>query len=136
MIRIDIEYEDGLRCRARHVPSGETLKTDAPVDNKGRGESFSPTDLVATALGTCVCTIMGIYADRDGFSLKGMSVHVSKHMTQEGPRRIERLELEFRMPAGLEAKRRQALERCVSVCPVRLSLHPEIEVPVTFQYPD
>lgn len=136
MVRIDVEYQGGLRCRARHGPSGNALQTDAPLDNQGRGEAFSPTDLAATALGSCVMTIMGIYAAREGIPLEGMTVQVDKVMTIEGPRRIARIELEFRMPAGIRPKQRLCLERCVDLCPVRLSLNPEIEVPATFHYPD
>ncbi len=136
MVRIDIDYRGRLRCGARHAPSGETLTTDAPVDNQGRGETFSPTDLVATALGTCVATIMGIYAERNGIALEGMRAVVEKEMTSEAPRRIARLSLAFRMPPGLSAGARTSLEAFVDACPVRRSLHPSIEVPIRFEYPD
>lgn len=136
MVRIDIDYKGGLRCRATHGPSGQTLITDAPVDNQGKGESFSPTDLAATALGACVLTIMGIYAQREGISLEGLKAKVGKIMSSDAPRRIARVELEFTMPAGLDARRRQALEECAETCPVRRSIHPQIEVPITFRYPD
>jgi putative redox protein len=136
MVRMDIDYQGGLRCTARHGPSGMTLTTDAPVDNQGRGEAFSPTDLASTALGACVATIMGIYAEREGIALEGMKVGVEKTMSAEPPRRISRVELFFKMPAGISAKHRVALERCVEACPVRRSLHPEVEVPAHFEYPD
>ena len=136
MVQIDIEYKGGLRCRATHGPSGQTLTTDAPVDNQGKGESFSPTDLAATSLGACVMTIMGIYAQREGISLEGMKARVGKVMSAEGPRRIARLEISFTMPAGLNPHQRECLEQCARSCPVRLSLHPQIEVPVEFHYPD
>jgi putative redox protein len=135
MVRIDIDYESGLRCQAVHGPSGMALTTDAPVDNQGRGEAFSPTDLAATALGTCVATIMGIYAEREGFSLRGMKIVVEKTMSADQPRRITRVEMAFTMPPGLSEKHRRALENCVETCPVRRSLHPAIEVPVRFNYP-
>jgi putative redox protein len=136
MVRIDVKYVQDLRCEAVHGPSGRTLTTDAPVDNHGRGESFSPTDLVATALGTCMATIMGIYADREGISLEGMAVRVEKEMTPALPRRIHRLEVVFAMPPAIPAKARSAFNVCADTCPVRLSLRPEIEVPIRFEYPD
>ena len=85
MVEINIEYSGDLRCRSTHGPSGCELITDAPVDNHGKGESFSPTDLVATALGSCVATIMGIYAQRNDFDLVGVKIHVEKHMSQDAP---------------------------------------------------
>jgi putative redox protein len=136
MVRIHLKYQGGLRCGARHEPSGMTLVTDAPVDNQGKGETFSPTDLVATALGACVMTIMGIYAERERLSLEGLEVRIDKIMSSEPPRRIARLDAVFTMPAGLPEKARKVLERCAEVCPVRLSLHPSCEVPVRFEYPD
>ena len=136
MVEIEVEYEGGLRCRATHGPSGKTLTTDAPVDNHGKGETFSPTDLAATALGACILTIMGIYAEREGIALAGLKAHVGKVMSSDLPRRIARCQIVITMPAGLSAKHRQVLERCVETCPVRQSLKTEIEVPVEFRYPD
>jgi putative redox protein len=136
MVRIDVSYCGDLRCEAEHGPSHMRLMTDAPVDNQGRGEAFSPTDLVATALGTCVSTIMGIYARRQGLSLAGLRVAVDKEMSAVSPRRISRLTLTIDMPAELAPKDRQALERCLENCPVRLSLHPEVVIAATFRYPD
>jgi putative redox protein len=136
MVRIQVTYQGDLRCEAVHGPSSRSLMTDAPVDNQGKGESFSPTDLVATALGSCMATIMGIYADREGIELDGMTVHVEKEMTVAPPRRIARLAVVFQMPPGIEAKARAAFSACADSCPVKLSLHPEIEVPVRFDYPD
>ncbi|NIP97177.1 MAG: OsmC family protein, partial [Akkermansiaceae bacterium] len=92
MVEIEINYEGQLRCGAEHGPSKDTLKTDAPVDNHGRGEAFSPTDLVATALGSCMLTIMGIVAQRDGIPLEGSRARVVKHMSTDTPRRIAKLE--------------------------------------------
>jgi putative redox protein len=91
MVRIDIEYTGDLHCEARHAPSGMSLETDAPVDNQGRGQSFSPTDLVATALGTCMATIMGIVARKNGWDIEGTRMAVDKQMTSAPPRRIDRL---------------------------------------------
>lgn len=134
MVRIDVRYEGGLRCHAVHGPSGETLATDAPVDNKGRGESFSPTDLVATALGTCMVTIMGIVADRHGWNIDGTSVTVGKDMTSEGPRRIARLGVVIEAPGRLDEDARRTLETAAHTCPVRLSILPAIDVPVEFRW--
>ena len=97
MIEIAIDYEGKLRCSATHGPSGKVLSTDAPVDNNGLGEAFSPTDLVATALGTCMATVMGIVAERKEISLKGMKVSVGKHMSEDSPRRISRLDIDIHL---------------------------------------
>lgn len=132
MVKIAIEYGGDLHCVATHGPSGRVLETDAPVDNHGRGESFSPSDLVATALGACMSTIMGIYAQRHEIDLRGMKVEVSKEMTQTAPRRIARLTTEIWLPAGVEKS--EPLERAALTCPVHHSLHPEVEKPVTFHY--
>src|SRR5436189_1239467 len=97
-VEIDIVYEGQLRCRATHGPSKTQLATDAPTDNHGRGESFSPTDLVATALGTCMATVMGIAAHKRAADLAGMRVVVDKQMTTEGPRRVQRLPARVLVP--------------------------------------
>jgi putative redox protein len=136
MVDINIEYSGDLRCEAVHGPSECKLITDAPVDNHGKGESFSPTDLVATALGSCVATIMGIYAQRNDLDLTGVKIHIEKHMSQDLPRRIARLPVSITMPAGLDEKHRAALEKAASHCPVHQSLHPDIDAPLTFQYAD
>lgn len=132
MVKIDLTYAGGLHCEATHGPSGRTLETDAPVDNHGKGESFSPTDLAATALGACMATIMGIYAESHGIDLKGMKLSVSKEMTPNPPRRIARITTEIWLPAGV--KPNPALEAAAKSCPVHLSLHPEVEKPVVFHY--
>ncbi len=134
MVDIHIAYEGELRTRATHGPSGTLLTTDAPVDNHGRGESFSPTDLVATALGTCMITVMGIFARKSAIVLDGTRVHVRKVMTTTPPRRIARLETSIRVPASITAQideaRRAELLRVAETCPVRLSLLEAIEVPL------
>src|SRR5262245_52803974 len=111
MVRIETVYEGGLRCRAVHGPSRVELRTDAPVDNRGKGESFSPTDLVATALGTCILTTMGIVAERHGWDMTGASASVEKVMVADPARRIGRLEVVVRMPQSLDAEARAVLER-------------------------
>ena len=136
MVPINLVYRGDLRCHATHGPSGSTLISDAPVDNHGKGESFSPTDLVATGLGACMMTIMGIVAKRDGIALEGATIAVEKHMTAAPPRRIAKLAAVFGMPAGISADNRAKLERAAHTCPVALSLHPDITVDARFSYPD
>ena len=134
MVEIQIVYQGKLRCSAKHADSGTTLITDAPKDNMGNGESFSPTDLVATALGTCMMTIMGIVAQRSEIDLSGASVTVTKEMTQHPVRRIARLAVTFNIPAKLTEDQRQRLQNAAMTCPVHKSLHPDVEVPVTFNW--
>ncbi len=131
MLKITLEYQGGLHCEATHGPSGKTLATDAPVDNHGKGETFSPTDLVAAALGSCMGTVMGIYAEAHGLDLKGTRIEVTKEMSAS-PRRIGKLTTEIWFPAGLQ--KNPALERAALTCPVHASLHPEVEKPVSFHY--
>ena len=132
MVEIQIKYLGDLRCEAAHGPSEKTLLTDAPVDNCGRGESFSPTDLVATALGTCIVTTMGIFAQRHGIDLSGAKVTVQKEMTSVPTRRIARLASELILPLPATHPHREALERAALTCPVHQSLHPDVEKPVSF----
>lgn len=134
MVDIRVDYAGGLRCKATHGPSGDTLITDAPVDNHGRGEAFSPTDLVATALGCCMATVMGIVAERDGIDLSGLEVRVRKHMVADPERRIGRLEAELRMPGALTDAQRRKLEATARTCPVRQSLRPEVDISLSFMY--
>jgi len=136
MVPISITYRGDLRCEAVHGPSGVRLVTDAPIDNQGRGESFSPTDLLATAYGTCMTTILGIVARRDGLALAGLRVEVEKHMTAAPPRRIERLAVRLAMPSGIAPAARPRLEAAARACPVALSVHPDVRVEVSFAYPD
>jgi len=134
MVQIRIDYEGGLHCKAVHGPSGNVLVTDAPVDNNGRGEAFSPTDLVATALGVCMATVMGIIADRKGVSLEGLRLDVRKFMTTEGPRRIARLEVDLAVPLAGDHPERKLLENAALGCPVHQSLHPDIEVDIRWTW--
>ena len=134
MIQITTEYLGGLRCRSTHGPSQATVLTDAPVDNHGKGESFSPTDLVATALGSCMATVMGIFAERHAIDLRGMKITVVKEMTQVPVRRIARLTTEIVIPLPPAHPHRGALERAALTCPVHQSLHLEMEKPVTFAW--
>lgn len=134
MVQIDITYEGSLRTRATHGPSGTTLVTDAPVDNHGRGESFSPTDLVATALGSCMLTIMGIVAERDGIDLTGARVRVTKGMVAQPTRRIGRLQVEIDVPVDPGDVGRTKLERAALTCPVHKSLLGDVEIPVLWRF--
>ena len=135
MVRIDVAYQGGLRCQAVHGPSGQTLITDAPVDNHGKGESFSPTDLVATALGTCIATIMGIVAEREKIDLTGLRISVQKEMSAEPPWRIARLVTRIEMPKGLTDQQQAKLEKTAHTCPVHQTLQGKVDMPVEFVYP-
>ena len=128
-------YLGGLKVELEHGPSGATIRTAAPVDNNGDGSSFSPTDLCAASLGACMLTVMGIVAERDGIDFTSCRFTIEKHMAAE-PRRIGRLPLRIEMPAGLGAETRKKLERTAQHCPVHHSLHPDIEIDVSFVYPD
>jgi putative redox protein len=122
MTIISSVYEGQLRCHSSHGPSGSQLETDAPNDNQGRGERFSPTDLVATAMSTCILTIMGIVAERHGWDLSGCSARVEKVMTQDAPRKIAQLEVWIELPSRLDDKARKILQKAGENCPVKLSL--------------
>jgi len=122
MTLIDSTYQGQLRCQSSHGPSGTLLETDAPTDNQGKGERFSPTDLVATALSTCMLTIMGIVAERHGWSLEGVTARVEKTMSSETPRRIAQLTVWVELPADLEPQQRALLQRAAETCPVKVSL--------------
>ena len=134
MVEITLRYQGNLRCEAEHGPSGAKFFTDAPLDNHGRGESFSPTDLVATALGSCVLTIMGILAERHGWDLSGTTVHVAKEMVNTPVRRIAKLTVRVHVPQDLPPQARQKLEAGAHTCPVHKSLHPDIDSPLLFSY--
>jgi putative redox protein len=121
MVRMDVTYDGDLRCTATHAPSGATLVTDAPVDNHGKGESFSPTDLLATSTLTCIMTILAIRAESRGLDLNGMHGHVEKHMVG-GPRRVGRLVAEVVLPDGLDKEGRAWLIADAASCPVTRSI--------------
>jgi len=127
-------YEGSLRTKAVHIASGSTIVTDAPTDNNGKGEAFSPTDLVATSLASCMLTIMGIIAERDGIDLKGAHAEVEKVMSKN-PRRISKVGIKIHLNGHLiNPPDRDRLERVARHCPVGGSLHPEIEEEVIFVY--
>jgi putative redox protein len=132
MVEVKVAYEGDLRCRATHGPSGSTLMTDAPVDNMGKGEAFSPTDLVATALATCMMTIMGIAAQRLEIDLRGMTARVTKEMSASPPRRISRLAVTIHVPTKLTEEQKTKLQNAAMTCPVHKALHPDVAAPIEF----
>ncbi|MBO47241.1 MAG: osmotically inducible protein OsmC [Planctomycetes bacterium] len=133
-VEINIAYEGSLRCHATHAPSGGTLQTDAPLDNCGKGETFSPTDLVATALGSCMLTIMGIVAERHAIDLSEVEVRVEKHMSTDAVRRIVQLPVWITGPSCLSEKERKLLETAALSCPVHKSLGDSIDRSVSFSW--
>lgn len=136
MVKMSIVYEGDLRCRLTHGPSGDQIKTDAPVDNMGKGQAFSPTDLVSAALGACMMTVMGIMANRHSINLTGTTVEVVKEMVTAPIRRIGTITVVFHMAAGIDPQKREMLERAAHSCPVHKSLSPDVQTPVKFVYPD
>lgn len=131
-VEISVEYTGDLHCDAMHRPSGKKLSTDAPLDNGGRGEDFSASDLVATALGSCTLTIMALEGRRRGIELAGMKARVVKEMVSQPRRRIGRLVVDITVPGwtDLDASMREALESVIDVCPVKESLLPEVDVAI------
>jgi len=136
MVKIGLVYEGALRCRLTHGPSSSEISTDAPKDNMGKGEAFSPTDLTAASLGSCMLTTMAIVAARKGFEFKGASAEVMKEMVAEPERRLGKIHVKIEMPQGLAADQRAMLERAAHACPVAKSLHPSVEIPTKFNYQD
>ncbi|MBJ47304.1 MAG: osmotically inducible protein OsmC [Euryarchaeota archaeon] len=132
MVKIDVTYDGNLRCTATHGPSGKQLITDAPVDNMGKGESFSPTDLLATSMLTCIMTIVAIRADSKKIDVSGMTGSVEKTMAS-GPRRVAKLEVVVNLPSGLDMEDRAWLITEGCNCPVCVSVSESMEVDVTFQ---
>ncbi len=134
MVAIEVEYQGDLHCQAVHGPSGTAMNTDAPTDNQGRGESFSPTDLVATALGSCMLTVMGIMARTLNVDITGSTAKVEKEMTATAPRRIGQLAVKIHVPLPVSAENRIKLERAAHTCPVHKSLHPDVQMPIEFTW--
>ncbi len=133
MVKCRLIYEGNLHCTLEHGPSGAKVSTDAPVDNHGKGESFSPTDLMCSATAACMSTIMGIYAQENGIDLTGMRLEVTKEMSAN-PRRIARISVDIYPPLPEDTPHREALLQCVMGSPAMRSLHPDIEVPVTWHW--
>lgn len=134
VVNITCEYLGDLRVRATHGPSGHVLVTDAPVDNQGKGDGFSPTDLAATAMATCFLTILGINARNTGLDLAGARATIAKHMTTMPPRRLARLDVEIAMPPGVPPEARERLVRAAEACPVKQSLHPDVEIVLSWTW--
>jgi putative redox protein len=126
MVTITGEYQGDLHCTAVHGPSGTQLSTDAPKDNQGRGESFSPTDLVATAYATCIATTMAIMGRKHGVEIGRVRYEVTKEMSTDAPRRIAQLKARLWMPSAARAVPQGELERAANNCPVHVSLAPGI----------
>jgi len=134
MVKITGEYQGELHCVAVHGPSGCELNTDAPKDNMGRGEAFSPTDLLATSFATCVVTTMGIAAKKKGVELGKVRFEVTKEMSADAPRRVVRLAAQFWMPIPKSDPLAEYLESIAHNCPVHHSLSPAVETPVVFHW--
>jgi putative redox protein len=134
MVEIQVAYEGNLRTAAVHEPSGARLITDAPKDNQGEGQSFSPTDLVATALGTCMLTVMGITARTLNIDLAGTTARVQKEMVVTPIRRIGKLSIEITVPGPTTEDQQRRLRNAALHCPVCQSLHPDVQIPVTFHF--
>ncbi len=131
MVLSTATYEGEKHCSVVHAPSSSTIETDAPLDNNGKGQRFSPTDLVAAALGSCILTVMSILAERDGVDMKGATATVEKIMNTS-PRRIASLAVTVTMPRGIDPSFRTKLENAANTCPVHKSLHPDISAPIVF----
>ena len=132
MVEITANYEGQLRCRATHGPSKNELITDAPADNMGKGEAFSPTDLVATALATCILTTIGIVAQRKGIEIKSMRAHAEKHMSSDSPRRIVKIPVKIWISLPPDHPERKLLENAAFGCPVHQSVRADMEMPIEF----
>ena len=130
-----VVYKGDLRTEAIHLQSGNTIITDAPVDNEGKGKAFSPTDLVATALASCMLTIMGIIAKRDGIMIEGTTADVEKIMVSN-PRRIGEIRLKINFPHLISGKDQVKLERAAHTCPVSGSIHNDLNEIIEFIYPN
>ncbi len=133
MVKCRVKYEGGLHCELEHVSSGAHVATDAPTDNHGKGESFSPTDLMCSATAACMMTIMGIYAQEHKLELKGLWADVTKEMSAN-PRRIARIMIELHVPLPANSPHVIALQDCANGSPAMRSLHPDIEVPLTWHW--
>lgn len=134
MVTTTTIYEGDLHCRLVHDPSGAAFESDAPKDNQGKGESFSPTDLVGAALGSCLLTVMGIAARAGGVNIAGATARVTKTMAAAPTRRIARLDVAIAIPHDPPLDARAKLEAAALGCPVKQSLHPDIQMPIAFRW--
>jgi uncharacterized OsmC-like protein len=135
MAQMKAVYLGELRTEAEHIKSGNKIIVDAPTDNNGKGEAFSPTDLVCSALASCMITIMGIVANRENLDIRGLKVDIEKIMAHN-PRKIAEIKLEFVMPASVQltAKQKEVLKRAAHTCPVALSLDPSVKQTINFNF--
>lgn len=133
MVEMTGIYRGEKHCDLTHSPSGSVISTDAPKDNNGRGEAFSPTDLMGAALGSCILTTIAIVAERDGKDVKGSSFTVTKEMNPN-PRKIASLKVELKLPAAIPQDYRSKLEHIAMTCPVHRSIHPDVLMPISFDY--
>jgi putative redox protein len=134
MVNITGDYQGDLHCTAVHGPSGTSLVTDAPKDNQGRGEAFSPTDLVATGFATCIATTMAIVARKHGVDLAGIKFEATKEMSADAPRRISRLTAHIWLPPAARQVPSGVLEKAANNCPVHQSLAPAVEKVIDFHW--
>ena len=136
MTTVSAKYLGDLRVECVHNQSGTKIITDAPTDNQGKGEAFSPTDLCATALGACAMTIIGVYGKNHGVDVTGTEMEITKTMSAD-PRRVGKIEVVFKMPPrAYSAREKASIERCTTSCPVHLTLHPDVEQVFTFIWHD
>lgn len=133
MVKITAQYLGQKRTQLTHTPSSNVITTDAPLDNNGKGEAFSPTDLMASSLGACMMTVMGIYADNNNIDLSRATFEVIKHMAAN-PRRVSMIDINIVLPQSLSAPIRSTLEEIAANCPVKKSIHPDIVVNLEFSY--
>ena len=133
-VTVEALYEGDLHCTLRHGPSGDTFPTDAPIDNRGKGEHFSPTDLVGASMASCMLTIMGIAAADRGIDIAGARAIVTKEMSAVPRRHISKLTVEISLPAELDDSERRLMRGCAESCPVAASLGPDTEVDLRFRY--
>ena len=136
MVEINTTYTGGLHCKAVHKPSGAVIETDAPTDNRGKGESFSPTDLLAASLAVCYLTTMGIAAEDRGIDMKGTTCRIEKHMSHDSPRRVKRLAAEIIFKISVPFDKRGVLEAVAIHCPVAKSLSSDIDIDLKLHFPD
>ena len=128
-----IVYTGNLRCSAQHIQSGTTIETDAPTDNRGKGEKFSPTDLLCVSLATCMLTTMAIKANELHVDITNANAAVTKHMLSD-PRRVGKIEVAVSLPPNGSEKERKTLEKTGDNCPVIKSIHPEIELMINYNW--
>jgi putative redox protein len=134
MVTIHMKYQGDLHCQIVHGPSGTILNTDAPADNHGNAESFSPTDLVAAALGSCILTVIGIKAQSLKIDISGSTAIVEKEMLNHPVRRIRNMGVKIHIPHSIPASERRLLEDAAHTCPVHKSMHPDLEMPIEFTW--